>query len=66
MCLARHLFKIVYSTKSISKEHYVGPCRLQFKSTLQDVQNVNDLKKGGIILKSILFLFSRAATSVFT
>ncbi len=32
---------------------------------LQDVQNVNDLKKEGLF-KSILFLFSRAATAVFT
>ncbi len=49
MCLARHLFKIVYSTKSHFKGTlYVGPCRLQFKSPLQDVQNVNDLKKEGL------------------
>ncbi len=66
MCLARHLSKIVYSTKSNFKRTlYVGPCRLQFKSPLQDVQNVNDLKKEGLF-KSILFLFSSAATAVFT
>ncbi len=35
------------------------------KSPLQDVQKVNDLKKEGLF-KSILFLFSRAATAVFT
>ncbi len=63
MCLARHLFKIVYSTKSNFKRNII--CRLQFKSPLQDVQNVNDLKKEGLF-KSILFLFSRAATAVLT
>ncbi len=36
-----------------------------YKKYLQDVQNVSDLIKGGII-KSILFLFSTAATAVFT
>ncbi len=66
MCLARHLFKIVFATKSNFKGTlYVGPCRLQFKSPLQDMQNDNDLKKEGFF-KSILFLFSRAATTVFT
>ncbi len=35
------------------------------KSPLQDVQKVNDLKKEGLF-KSILFLFSTAATAVFT
>ncbi len=38
---------------------------VQFKSPLQDVQNDNDLKKEGLF-KRILFLFSRAATAVFT
>ncbi len=61
MCLARHLFKIVYSTKS----NFKGTLYVQFKSPLQDVQNVNDLKKEGLF-KSILFLFSTAATAVFT
>ncbi len=66
MCLARHLFKIVYCTKSNFKGTlYVGPYRLQFKSPLQDVQNVNDLKKEGLF-KSILLFFSTAATAVFT
>ncbi len=42
-------------------------CRPMYssKSPLQDVQNVNDLKKEGLF-KNILFLFSRAATAVFT
>ncbi len=38
---------------------------VMFKKYLQDMQNVNDLKKEGLF-KSILFLFSRAATAVFT
>ncbi len=61
MCLARHLFKIVYSTKS----NFQGTLYSYSLSPLQDVQNVNDLKKEGLF-KSILFLFSRAATAVFT
>ncbi len=38
---------------------------VMYTKYLQDVQNVIDLKKEGLF-KRILFLFSRAATAVFT
>ncbi len=58
---------VAYINKSINiYELAVEFCIFESsKSPLQDVQKVNDLKKEGLF-KSILFLFSRAATAVFT
>ncbi len=62
---------VAYINKSIYIYIYIYELAVEFcifessKSPLQDVQKVNDLKKEGLF-KSILFLFSTAATAVFT
>ncbi len=67
-----HLVSVLFLCVAyINKSIYIYELAVEFcifessKSPLQDVQKVNDLKKEGLF-KSILFLFSTAATAVFS